>query len=83
MNNELTSGFIRHIITILAGAIMTNTTGDINEAVGILINNLTTGEPTALVGSSIAIFAILWSMWVKFSDESKQAVIKTLTFNKK
>jgi len=83
MNTDMLGGFMRHAITVLAGAVIANGTADMNVAIGTLLHNIAAGEPSALVGSSIAIFAILWSMWVKFSEESKQNVIKTLTFRKK
>ena len=82
MSTEMLGGFTRHIITVLAGAIIANGTADINVAIGTLMQNLASGQTSALIGSSVAIFAILWSMWVKFSEESKQTVIKTLTFKK-
>lgn len=82
MNKEILGGFTRHIITVLAGAIMANSTGDINVAINDLFSNLASGKITALTGSSAVIFAILWSMWVKFSEESKKKVVNTLTFRK-
>lgn len=82
MNNQITGGFIRHAITIIAGAIMANTTGDINTAVGDLLNNISSGESTALLGSAIAVFAILWSTWVKLTEEKKEAIVKRLAFKK-
>lgn len=82
MNTQLLGGFTRHVITVIAGAVIANGTDDINIALQNLINNISTGEPTALVGSGVAIFAILWSMWVKFSAETKDNVVQTLTFKK-
>lgn len=82
MNTQLLGGFTRHVITVIAGAIIANGTDDINVALQNLIQNISAGEPTALVGSSVAIFAILWSMWVKFSTEAKTNIVQTLTFKK-
>lgn len=82
MNTDILGGFTRHIITVIAGAIIANGTTDINAAIHTVLQNLSTGDTSALIGSSVALFAIIWSMWVKFSEQSKQAVIKTLTFKK-
>jgi hypothetical protein len=82
MNKEMLGGFTRHIITVVAGAIIANGTDDINIALQNLLENIAQGETTALIGSATAIFAILWSMWVKFSEESKNKVVNTLSFRK-
>jgi hypothetical protein len=82
MNKDILGGFTRHVITVLAGAIIANGTADINVAVGTLMQNLASGETSALIGSGVAIFAILWSMWVKFAEETKQVVVNSLTFKK-
>lgn len=82
MNKELLGGFTRHIITILAGAIIANGTDNINVAINTLIQNISSGETSALIGSSVAVFAILWSMWVKFSEEQKSAIAQNLKLKK-
>jgi len=82
MNKELLGGFTRHIITILAGAIIANGTDNINVAINTLIQNISSGETSALIGSSVAVFAILWSMWVKFSEEQRSAITQNLKLKK-
>lgn len=82
MNTELFGAFTRHAITVLAGAILANNNPDINIAIQTLYQNLATGDTAALVGAGGVIFAILWSMWIKFTEETKQIVIKKLSFKK-
>lgn len=82
MNKELIGGFTRHILTVLAGAIIANGTDDLNVAINTLITNLSSGETSALIGSTIAIFAILWSMWVKFSEEKRTEIAQSLKLKK-
>lgn len=83
MNTQLMGGFARHIITIIAGAIIANGTDDINVAISTLMQNIASGETSALIGSSVAIFAILWSMWVKFSSETRENVVNKLSLKRK
>lgn len=83
MNTQLMGGFTRHIITVIAGAIIANGTDDINVAISTLMQNIASGQTSALIGSSVAIFAILWSMWVKFSSETRENVINKLSIKRK
>jgi hypothetical protein len=80
MNKELIGGFARHTITVIATAIMANSTTDMNVVVGEIMNNISSGDLTTIMSSGAVLFAILWSMWVKFTEQTKQNVIKTLTF---
>lgn len=82
MNNAMIGGIVRHMITLIAAAVIVTGPGTLDDAVKILMNAITAGDLNAIIGTVIVIASILWSMWVKMSEASKQTVIKTLTFRK-
>lgn len=82
MNTDMASGVLRHIITVIAGAVIANGTDSLNSVVSSLMHNLAAGDTNAIIGSSIALFAIIWSMWTKASEETKQNVVKKLSFKR-
>ena len=80
MNNAMVGGVARHLITLLAGAIILSGTGTLDDAVKSLMNALASGDINSIIGTVLVIGAILWSTWVKMTEASKQVVINTLTF---
>ena len=83
MNNEMMGGLVRHFITVLATAVMAHGSTTLDTAVPTLVNNIATGDARAIVGASVVVFSILWSMWVKATEETKTNVVKTLSFGMK
>jgi len=81
-NKKYAGSLIRHAITVIAGAVMASDPASIEELVTQLFNNLAAGDTQALVGSSIAIFAVLWSMWNKTEDQTKAKVMTKLSLKK-
>jgi hypothetical protein len=82
MNNAMIGGIARHVITLLAAAVIVSGPGTLDDAVKTLMNAIASGDINAIIGTTIVIASILWSMWAKMSEASKQTVIKTLTFRK-
>lgn len=82
MNIEMTNGVIRHIITVIAGAIIASGTDSIQLVINTLFQNLAAGDVSAIVGSSVALLAILWSMWTKATEQTKETIVKKLTFRR-
>lgn len=83
MNSKKYAGsIIRHGITVLAGAVITSDPQSFQDLLNTLLENIVAGDTNAIVGSSIAIFALLWSMWNKTEQNTKENVVKSLTFNK-
>ncbi len=82
MNKQMIGGIIRHLLTVIAGGIVAGNTETLNSLFSKLVNNIASGDFVSIGGTGLIIFSILWSMWVKASEETKQNVIKTLTFSK-
>ena len=83
MNNNMITGIMRHFLTIAAGASLANGTESLDALMPNLLNGITTGDTSTIIGASIAIFTILWSMWTKASEQTKQTVVKTMSFGRK
>lgn len=81
MNDKLTS-FLRYSLATVATAIAANSNESIDAAINTLMQNISSGDPKALVASALVVFCILWSQWDKLAGETKQAVVKKLSFKK-
>jgi hypothetical protein len=81
MNTEMTGGVIRHIITMLAGAVIANGES-LDTVMPSLLHNIASGDVNAIAASSVMIFAILWSMWTKLTEEKKDVVMQSLRLKK-
>lgn len=81
MNDKLTS-FIRYAVATLATAIAANSGESVEAAINTLMQNIASGDPKALVASGMVVFCILWSQWDKLTGETKEAVVKKLSFKK-
>jgi len=82
MNKEMTGGFFRHIITVIAGALITTGGDSLDSIIPMLMANIAAGDANAIGGSAVAIFAVLWSMWVKVSEQTKQNVVQKFSIRK-
>jgi hypothetical protein len=82
MNKQMIGGLIRHLITVVAGGIVAGNTETLNVLFTNLITNISSGDIGSIAATGFIIFSVLWSMWVKASEGTKQSVIKTLTFSK-
>ena len=82
MNKEMIKGIIRHGLTVIATAIIANSSQTLESAVSTLIKNISSGDINSIVGTILVIVAILWSMWGKASDGTKETVINTMMFRK-
>lgn len=83
MNKEMVSGVTRHFITVIAGAVLASGSTSLDTMVATLLQNLASGDAKAITGTVISIAAILWSMWSKSADETKQTVVKVATLGLK
>ena len=77
-NKKYAGSLIRHAITVIAGAVITSEPGTIEELLSTLFQNIASGDAQSMVGASIAIFAVLWSMWNKTEETTKQSVVKMI-----
>jgi Na+/serine symporter len=82
MNDKYAGSVVRHAITVIAGAVMASDPQSFQDIFQTLLINIVDGDTNAIVGSSIAIFALLWSMWNKTEEKTKASVVNTLTFKK-
>lgn len=82
MNKEMIFGLIRHAITVIAGGILVGNADTLDGLFTNLLANITSGNWTSITATAFTIIALLWSMWVKASETTKTAVVKTLTFKK-
>ena len=79
MNKQMIWGLIRHAITVISGAVIAGGAGSIDEAIPQLINGIMTGDLASIAPAVAIVFCALWSMWVKATEGTKEAVVKTLT----
>lgn len=82
MNTEITGGIVRHMITVVAGSLMANGAESLDEIFPVLLGNIASGDPAAIGGSMVALFAVLWSMWVKITEQTKQEIVQACTMGK-
>lgn len=82
MNTQMTGGVTRHIVTIIAGALLTNNSQSLDDLFKQLLINLANGDVNALAGSVVGVFAVLWSIWTKLTEEKKANVVNTLMLRK-
>jgi len=82
MNKEMIWGVVRHAITVVATAVVANSTEGIEAAISTFMSNIANGDTAAIAGSVVTIVAVLWSIWVKATEKTKEKVIKTMTFRK-
>lgn len=79
MNKEMVFGLIRHALTIISVGVLTNGTGSIQEVISKIVQGFMTGDFPTVAASLVTLGAILWSVWVKATEQTKNAVIKTMT----
>ena len=82
MNMQMIWGMVRHFLTLVSSVVIANGSDSLNDAITNLVKNIASGDPAAITSAIVLIGSILWSLWVKASEETKTGVIKTLTFNK-
>lgn len=82
MNSQMNSAVFRHFLTLIAGGFLVSGPDSLDGALKSLLANIATGDTNAIVGASVAIFTIVWSLWTKASEETKTSIVKTLTFKK-
>lgn len=79
MNKEMVFGLIRHALTIISVGVLANGTGSIQEVISKIVQGFMTGDFPTVAASLVTLGAILWSVWVKATEQTKNAVIKTMT----
>jgi hypothetical protein len=82
MNKEMVLGMVRHLLTVVSGAVIANGSDSLESAISNLFKNISTGDPSAITSTVVLIASLLWSMWAKASEQTKTNVVKTLTFQK-
>lgn len=82
MNKNMIGGILRHAITVIAGAVIVNGSNTLESSISGLMKNITAGDTNAIIAASVVIFSILWSMWTKATEQTKETVVKVLTFKK-
>ncbi len=82
MNKEMMWGTTRHFITLIATAILVGKTNSIDTAIIDLVQKISSGDVASITSAVLIVFAILWSIWAKASEATKENVVKTLTFRK-
>ena len=82
MNKEMIHGTTRHFITLIATAILVGKTDSIDTAIIDLVQKIASGDIASITSAVLIVFAILWSVWAKASEATKENVVKTLTFRK-
>ena len=86
---DMVFGIVRHSATVIAGIVMANSATIVNGnttlegVISGLMQNIASGNTSAIISTSVVILSILWSMWVKATEQTKTTIIKTLTLNKK
>lgn len=80
MNKQMIFGTIRHFLTLVSGAVLAGNTTSLQTAMPDLINKVVAGDISTIVSASLVVGSLLWSMWVKATEETKTNVVKTLTF---
>lgn len=80
MNKQMIFGLIRHAMTIISVGVLANGTESIQEVISKIVQGFMTGDFPTVAASLVTLGAILWSVWVKATEETKDAVIKTMTF---
>lgn len=89
INMDMVFGIVRHSATVIAGIVMANSATIVNGnttlegVISGLMQNIASGNTSAIISTSVVILSILWSMWVKATEQTKTTIIKTLTLNKK
>ena len=78
MNKDMIFGVIRHVITVISGGLLMNNTETLDGLFTGLITNITNGEISTIAGTVFTIFAVLWSIWVKVTEEKQNKVLKAL-----
>jgi hypothetical protein len=82
MNKQMTGGVIRALIATIAGAVLAEGEQDLDVVLQEIMQSIASGDAHALVGAGVTLFAILWSMWTKLTEEKREAVVKGLTLKK-
>lgn len=82
MNTQMTGGVVRALLATIAGAVLANGEQSLDVVMQDIMQSIASGDTNALVGTSVTLFAILWSMWTKLTEEKKENVVKSLTFKK-
>ena len=87
MNKQMTKGLFRHFLTLVAGSVLTCGTRSFSDSMNNLMVNISSGGISAILSTAIIVFSLLWSMWVKATDLTKQNIkqntIKVLTLGRK
>ena len=83
MNKQMTGGVVRALLATIAGAVLANGEQSLDTVIPQLLDGLAKGDVNAVVGVSVTLFAILWSMWTKLTGEKKEAVVNSLKLKKK
>jgi hypothetical protein len=83
MNQQMTGGVVRALLATIAGAVLANGEQSLDTVIPQLLEGLAGGDTNAVVGVSVTLFAILWSMWTKLTGEKKEAVVNSLKLKKK
>jgi hypothetical protein len=81
MNKEMVWGSVRHFLTLVSGAILAGNTTSLQTAIPDLMQKIASGDIATIISSAVIVFALLWSLWVKASEEVKTNIvvaIKTL-----
>ena len=82
MNKDMIFGLIRHAVTVISGGILAGKSESIDTLFSTLFTNITGGDWQTILATVATLSAMLWSVWVKATESTKETVIKTLTFSK-
>lgn len=80
MNTQMAWGVVRHFLTVVSGAVIANGSTSLDTVITDLMKNIASGDPAAIGSTVVLLGSILWSMWVKATEETKTSVIKTMSF---
>lgn len=62
---------IRHILTVYGGAMAAGGDADIGTLFVKLVDGLSGGDKSTVIGTAVALFAVAWSIYEKKSNAKK------------
>jgi len=83
MNTAMPGGVIRALLATIAGAVLANGEQSLDTILPQLLDGISAGDTNTVVGVGVTLFAILWSMWTKMTEEKKEAVVSSLMLKKR
>ena len=75
MNKEMIWGSVRHFLTLVSGAVLAGNTTSLQTAIPDLMQKIAQGDIATITSAAVVVFALLWSLWVKATEETKTNII--------